>query len=340
MRRGAARAPLDRFLVAQMPTRVPLPADVSLLVRVSAGASRVPAARVAPLRGLEVGAGGARVTVVVQAPGDLVPLEKLEQVIWVPRSGDSQPVRFAFRARAEGLQRVVVTAWAGGTFLGELTLEVSVEDRGRYVHGMARRVPVGSLRAEPGEVTLQVRFDGERYTFQLLSDRYLFEPVLAEAVTARPSEAVERTVAALRAMATGGSGYSAGNARTWMEQAGVGLWNDMVPELIKEQFWQLRESIASFTIAAGRDVIPWELLYPLGPERDEGFLVEQFPVMRRVYGQQRFHHITVTSPRYVVPSGSPENAPDAAQQGSYAADAGRPASTGVHQRVPQRRRGP
>lgn len=84
----------------------------------------------------------------------------------------------------------------------------------------------------------------------------------------------------------------------------------MVPELIKEQFWQLRESIASFTIAAGRDVIPWELLYPLGPERDEGFLVEQFPVMRRVYGQQRFHRIPVTSPCYIVPPGSPENAQD------------------------------
>ena len=78
--------------------------------------------------GLVVGAGGARVTVVVQAPHELVPMGELEQAIWVPESGDSEPVRFAFRARGAGLQRVVVTAWAGGTFLCELALEVSVQD--------------------------------------------------------------------------------------------------------------------------------------------------------------------------------------------------------------------
>jgi hypothetical protein len=71
-------------------------------------------------------------------------------------------------------------------------------------------------------VTLQVRSDGQRYLFQLLSPSYLFEPVLAEALTAQPSQAVERTVATLRTMATGTGGYSGGNARTWMEQAGVG----------------------------------------------------------------------------------------------------------------------
>ena len=40
---------------------------------------------------------------------------------------------------------------------------------------------MSSVKAEPGEVTLQVRFDGQRYIFQLLSQSYLFEPVLAEA---------------------------------------------------------------------------------------------------------------------------------------------------------------
>ena len=88
----------------------------------------------------------------------------------------------------------------------------------------------------------------------------------------------------------------------------MGLWNDMVPEVIKDQFWLLRHNIKAFTIAAADDAIPWELLYPLARDHDDGFLVEQFPVMRRVYGQQRFRSFTVGGTRYVMPSGSPPGA--------------------------------
>ncbi len=255
-----------------------------------------------------MGPEGTPVTVVVQAPSQLVPQTALQQVMIVPAAGDPAPVRFEFLATEAGPQRVVITAWAGGTFLAELGLEVSVHDGGRYLDAPVRGTPVGAVRARAGEVTLQVRFDGQRYTFQLLSDAYLFEPVLAEELTAHPSAAVERTVATLRSITEGSSGYSGGNARTWMEQAGVGLWNDMVPGLIKDQFWQLREHIGAFSIVAGGDLIPWELLYPLAPGHDEGFLVEQFPVTRRVYGQQRSRSLAVTGARYVLPARSPANA--------------------------------
>jgi serine/threonine protein kinase len=305
----AETAASDRFLVAHLPTSVPLRSDVSLIVKISAAESGGPEVRSAALSGLVVGAGGANVTVVVQAPHDLVPIGVLEQVIWVPESGDSEPVRFAFHARGEGLQRVVVTAWAGGTFLCELALELSVQDGATFVDAPDRRAPVGAVRAEPGEVTLQVRFDGQRYIFQLLSGSALFEPVLAEILTAEPGHAVERTIDTLRKMAAGSSGYTSANTRRWMTEAGIGLWNEMVPDLIKEQFWQLRDDIRSFSIAAGRDIVPWELLYPLSPGRDEGFLVEQFPVLRRVYGQQSAS-ITLTGAQYVMPAGSPANALD------------------------------
>jgi CHAT domain/von Willebrand factor type A domain len=305
---GGPPSPDQRFLLAQLPARVPVSAEVSLVVRISVDLGAAPAAKSAPLRGLAVGPAGTAVTVVVQAPSDLVPRTALQQVITVPPAGDPPPVRFEFLAARAGLQRVVITAWAGGTFLAELGLELSVHEGGRYADAPARWTPVGPVLAREGEVTLQVRFDGQRYTFQLLSEPYLFEPVFAEELTAHPSAAVERTVATLRSIAEGSSGYSSGNARTWMEQAGVGLWNDMVPERIKDQFWQLREHIGAFSIVAGGDVIPWELLYPLAPGHDEGFLVEQFPVMRRVYGQQRSRRLAVTGARYVLPARSPANA--------------------------------
>jgi len=229
----------------------------------------------------------------------------------VPPRGDSEPARFAFHTEHSGLFKVRVTAFIGGTFLGELAAEVSVEANAQRSDGRMFVADLGPLRPEPGEVTLQVRFDGDRYTFQLLSDSYLFGPVLAEALTAQPGEAVERTLAMLRAMADRRSGYTAGNARRWMREAGIGLWNEMVPGLIKEQFWQLRSSIAAFSIVSGRDTIPWELLYPLSTSgEDAGFLVDQFPVLRRVYDQRRSRRLSLGPASYVVPPRSPSNALD------------------------------
>ena len=58
------------------------------------------------------------------------------------------------------------------------------------------------------------------------------------------------------------------------------------------------------------DTVPWELLYPIDGGNDNGFLVEQFPVVRRVYGQSRARHLSLASAAYVVPPGSPANAMD------------------------------
>lgn len=306
--RGGHEPPAQRFLLAQLPARVAESAEVSLVVRIARDAGAFPAAASAALPDVWQDSGVVPVTVIVQAPSDLAPLGPLEQVIRVLPGADPPPVRFAFRARRTGLQKVLVSAWVGGTFLAELGLEVAVEHGARYLDAPARTTSLGQMETTPGEVTLHVRFDGERYTFWLLSEQYPSEPVLAEAVTAQPGEALERMTATLRDMAVGGTRYSAGNARLWMEQAGVGLWNDMVPDLIKEQFWQLRGQITAFTIAANRDVVPWELLYPLSDRDDEGFLVEQFPVMRLVYGQRRYRDITISDPQYIVPEKSPQNA--------------------------------
>ena len=131
----------ERFLVAQMPARVPLSAEVSLLVRVSATRlrSRRPGRRCC--RGLRSAPRehGSRLS--CRRRTSLRPLTALEQVISVPASGDSLPVRFAVPGPRAGPQRVMITAWAGGTFLAELGLELSVEQT-RPVRGrpqLARR---------------------------------------------------------------------------------------------------------------------------------------------------------------------------------------------------------
>ena len=309
---GVSRAPgpePGRYLVGEMQSRVRAGAEVSLIVSITTE-SPEPGLAAAPLPGLLPGPQGVQVTFVVRPDTGLLALGELQQTVTVPPHGDSQPVRFAFRARAVGLSRIRLTSWLGGTFLAELRLEVSVESEQPMADNQRRSTPIGAMQADPGEVTLQVHTDGARYSFQLLSQRYLFGPVVAKSLTEEPGQAVERTVAMLRKMAGDVSGYTPALAARWVRETGTGLWQDLVPKSIQDQYWQLRDSITSFTIACEDDTVPWELLYPLTPTDDAGFLVEQFPVLRRIYDQCRTHRVLVGEARYVVPPGSPANAQD------------------------------
>jgi hypothetical protein len=290
-----------------MPAQAKLDSDISLVVRITAAPPETPDAVTAPLARLpQIKRQGTPVTVVVHTPAGLAE-EIHEQVIWLLADRDPDPVRFGFRTLQEGLHRIRLTAWAGGSFLCELSLEVSVATHSPSLADSRRLVAdLGSVRAEPGEVTLQIIRSGDRYVFQLISDAYL-GLVHAEALIADPGAAVERAITTLRALATGRSGYAPANARRWMQEVGVGLWNDMVPDVIKEEFWRLRGDIATFSIAAG-DGVPWELLYPKAPGHDEGFLLEQFPVLRRAHGQGRARSLCICDPRFIVSASVPSHA--------------------------------
>lgn len=296
-----------RYLVGELPSRIQASKELSVIISITSKSPESGLA-VAPLPSLNTGPQGIQVTIVVRPDAGLRALGELQQTMTVPQYGDPPPLRFSFRAQAVGLSRIRVTSWLGGTFLAELQLEVSVESGRATAQSQLRSTAVGELRPDPGEVTLQVHSDGSRYSFQLLSQRYLFGPVMAKSLTEEPGHAVERTVAMLRKMASDTSGYTPGLAARWVRETGTGLWQDLVPKVIQDQFWELRDSISSFNIACDDDKVPWELLYPLTRTDDAGFLIEQFPVLRRVYDQCRSDWILLGDAQYVVPPGSPENA--------------------------------
>jgi hypothetical protein len=260
------------------------------------------------LKGFAIPSEGTAVLILVRAPDGLVARTPMRRTVTVPASGDSEPVLFEFAARVTGLHQVQVMVFAGGTFAGEVSLQVSVEHGGALAARQPMVAPLADVAARRGEVTLLVHSETSaqrRYEFQLLSDRYISEPVLAQSLTADPSMAVERAVETLRQMAQGRGPYTPDNAGHWMRETGIGLWNDVVPDVIKDQFWQLRDDISSFTVATKDDVLPWELLYPLRPSGDHGFLVEQFPVLRRVLKQHRSRLIGLDGCSYVVSRKAP-----------------------------------
>ena len=112
-------------------------------------------------------------------------------------------------------------------------------------------------------------------------------------------------------MAAGTSPFTtAALVRNRIRNLGAQLWADAVPKEIRNQFWAQADRIKLFTVASDMDTVPWELLYPVDGTNDNGFLVEQFPVVRRVYGQGRIRRLPLASAAYIVPPGSPGNAMD------------------------------
>ena len=227
----------------------------------------------------------------------------------MPAAGNSDPVRFRFNTGRAGLHPVTVRAFAGGTFLAELGLQVSVEVGAALEEGPPQSAIMDSLATESGEVTLQVTLTDEgRYSFQLIAEA-LYPIELTGRLAGDPAEIVQNLVGELRAMAGQESPYATpGLVRNRIKNLGAQLWADVVPESIRRHFWEQAGRIKLFTVASDMDTVPWELLYPIDGDNDNGFLVEQFPVVRRVYGQGRARHLPLTSAGFVVPPGSPADA--------------------------------
>jgi serine/threonine protein kinase len=302
----ASPPPPIRFLTGILPERAPASARLSLLVLVTL---RIGGSSSAALKDFPVSPTGTVLTITVSAPG-LIPLGDLEQDLFVPFAADSEPIRFGFITGPAGLHSVVVRAFAHGTFVGELALQISVEPGAVLEEGRGRTAVLTGLAAEPGEVTLQVsRTDDDRYSFQLIGEAW--SPVeVTRRLAGDPTQVVGALIEELRSMSANESRFSSpALVRNRIRNLGAQLWADVVPEAIRRQFWAQGDRIKLFTIASDMDTVPWELLYPVDGDNDKGFLVEQFPVIRRVYGQGRARVLRLGGgAAYVVPPGSPANA--------------------------------
>jgi hypothetical protein len=291
-------------LKGQCPESIPVGKPFSLLASIvlAAGPS---SAELAPF---VVPAEGRDVLLVVHAPRLRV-LSDQRQIVHVPADGDSRPVMFELRADAPGPQPVSITAWIGGSYLGELLVEITAErDRPAGPH----RDVLAEIDTEPteGAVSLVVRYDPlqNAYRFEFRDEDNPEE--VTSNLAYNPGPLVEHLLADLDDLAKGRSGYSAGQTRDYLVNAGARLWSHLVPALLREQFWDRQHRIRQLTILADKDTVPWELLYPMDPGRDAGFLVEQFPVTRAIFRWRAARTLNLWPTRFVLPEGSLREAQD------------------------------
>lgn len=303
---GEGTRAASRYLKGRCPRRVRVGKPFSLLASVvmAAGPSSV------ELEPLSVPPEGRDVLLVFHAP-ELRLLSEQRQTVRVPAGADSRPVMFELRADTPGPRQVSLTAWAGGSYLGELLIEITAErdlTPGRY----GDRDAFAEMSTEPteGAVSLVVRYDTAQRAYRFeFRDEDNPEEVLSH-LAYDPGPVVEQLVANLDDLAKGRSGYSAGQARDYLMNEGARLWHELVPQELREQFWQRQHRIRQLTILADKDTVPWELLYPMDPGHDAGFLVQQFPVTRAIFKWRAARTLNLWPPRFVLPDGSPPEARD------------------------------
>ena len=298
--RRKARVPpaRPRYLVGQCPESVAVGKPFSLLASINVAASPTSA----ELEPFDVPSEGQDVVLVMYAPG-LHVLSDHQQTVHVPADEDSRPVRFELRADTPGPAKVSITAWIGGTHLGELRVEITAErDRAPGPH----REVLAEITTQPtaGAVSLVVRYDPSQqaYRFEFRDEDNPDE--VPSNLAYDPGPLVEQLIADLDSLAEGRSGYSADQTRDYLVNAGARLWQQLVPGQLREQFWDRQRRIRQLTILADKDAVPWELLYPMDPGHDAGFLVEQFPVTRAVFGWRPGRTLRLRPARFVLPEGS------------------------------------
>jgi hypothetical protein len=204
------------YLECQCPENVPAGEPFSLLVAVLAEGS----GSRGQLKPFDVPLEGRDVLVTAHAPGLLL-LGPHRAIVHVPFDGDSEPVMFELRADSAGPHRVSVTAWLGGSYLGELLLEVTAERSGQP--SSLREVRSVISMAADGAVSLVVRYDPAQnaYRFEFRDEDNPGE--VTSHLAYDPQPLVERLVAGLDELARGHSGYSPAQARDYMVNAGAAL---------------------------------------------------------------------------------------------------------------------
>ena len=275
-----------RSLDARMPAQVALGEAATLMARLGVGEPEQWQATLAPFA---VPAEGLDVALELVTHPGFDCRSPTRAVVRVFPGTPSTWTGFDLRAIAEGVHVLRVVAMTGGTHLGDLAIETTVQQGISTGAETEHSAPAGDRRVDLGEVTIRVTAehqpDGLAYRYVVIdhSGRYPSDATSGPLKQPLP-QAVEALVQQFNVLARGQSPWDAATTLDLLRNHGIILWDELVPEALKELFWEIRDRVSKLTIVSAGDPMPWELLYPRGEgDRDAGFLVDQFPVARWLF---------------------------------------------------------
>ena len=249
----------------------------------------------AVLKPFDVPREGRDVRLEAYAPPGLRLLGHRLLTVHVPADGDSEPVMFELRADEPGVR---TCRSPPGSTVATWVSCASTSPRNTVTPPGIYRDVLAEIATEPteGAVSLVVRYDSRQnaYRFEFRDED---NPTRSRATSpTSPGPAWSSSSPSLDGLARGRSGHDAGQARDYLVNSGAALWHELVPERLRDQFWERQDRIRQLTILADKDTVPWELLYPMDPGYDEGFLVEQFPVTRAIFGRRPSRRLNLGQP--------------------------------------------
>jgi len=302
--------PQLRHLHARLPERVRVGDRIPLQVRVALSPAQI---RSTPLRAFSIPPEGADVKLVLDCPGFLLHSASMTTVHVAP-TADSDWVLFELEALHEGVYTLEISAFNGGAFLGTLSLQLTVDSVAIRAHSVDHLTMLPLRTPQEGEATLVIHYDPlstvYRYQFRNTTLGETDE-LRSGPLRRRQEEAIADLTTLLNEQARDLTGYSAEETRRWLQGKGIELWNELIPKELENLFWQQRENIKSMTILSAGDPMPWEVMYPTNSAGDDaGFLAEQFPIVRWIFGPAPTPLLQCSKPFFVVPDDAPLTAED------------------------------
>jgi CHAT domain len=302
--------PHTRHLHARFPERVHVGERLPLQIRVALSPTLD---KSTPLRAFYIPPGGANLKLVLESPGFILHTSSIATV-HVTSTADSDWVLFELEALYEGVYTLEVLAFNGGAFLGTLSLQLVVDNLVVRAHSIDTVTLLPLRSPQEGEVTLVIRYDHHNcvYRYQFRSTTFGETDELQSGPLRRGQEkAVADLIDLLNGQARELTEYSAEETYRWLQGKGVELWKELIPKELENLFWQQRDNIKCMTILSSGDPMPWEMMYPTNDAGDDaGFLAEQFPIVRWIFGSAPTTQLQCSLPFFVVSDDAPLTAED------------------------------
>jgi hypothetical protein len=215
----------------------------------------------------------------------LQPLDDIFGTFTVMRGVDTPWLMFRFKPLRAGRHPVRVRLFTGISLDATVTFEIAVNvERRSSASPSPIRKTLTLRRRGDDEVGLDISFDASslRYRYRWL-DNFAQTPRerLSNALNKSPQNLVTDVVKQLNTLARGQTEFGPAARRQFLRTRGTRLWDDLIPDDLKQDYWDRRSSANKIVFFTDADPMLWELLYPYREnETDDGFLVEQLLTTR------------------------------------------------------------